>query len=88
MKPDQIKAYIAQFPLVEYKDHIYPLVESDCGITHTYYDLHIQTSGTSDAIGGGKLIPARRSSFAIEQSAIQRTIAYYLQSHTESNLLF
>lgn len=82
---NDIKHIIAQYPFVEYT-HIHQLLHQWTGITQSNYDLCIKTSWTSDAINGGKLIPANRSSLDIELSAIRRTLGYYLQENTHSSL--
>lgn len=83
----ELKEYIAQFPLVEYHDHILPLVQGWLWITSSDYDLQIKTSGTSDAYQWWKLIPAQWSSFDMELTGVKRTLSYYLQENNSSSVL-
>ena len=82
----QLKEYLASYRIVDYGADILSLVEQGSWITASKPDLHIKTSGTSDAQQWGKLIPAQRSSFHNERQAIQRTLAYYLKENPQSKV--
>lgn len=84
----ELKLFIAQFPFVEYKYHILPLLENNQWINELEYDLCIRTSGTSDANQWWKLIPTQWSSLFNESLWIKRTLSYYLKDNPESSLFF
>lgn len=83
-----LKNYLSQYSIIEYKTHIYPLVQQWKWITQTLPDLHLKTSGTSDAYQGGKLIPIQRKSLKSERFAIEKTLYHYLWENPESNIFF
>lgn len=84
----ELKVYLSQYPLVEYKTHILPLVAQKQGITHEDYDLLIKTSGTSDANQWWKLIPANIFSLKNERIGMQRTLSCYLSQNIFSKMFF
>lgn len=45
----ELKSYLSKFDIIQYGNHIYPLVQEGRGIVSETPDLHIKTSGTSDA---------------------------------------
>lgn len=84
-----IKWYIAQYPLIEYREHILPLVEKQSWITQESPDFYIVTSGTSDANAWWKIIPSQEKSLQLgEQQSIKRTLSCYLSEYFWSSLLY
>ena len=85
---NDLKNYLAQYGIIEYKTHIYPLVEQWIGITEISADLHIKTSGTSDAFQWGKLIPTQWHSLKSERFAIEKTLYHYLWEYPKSKIFY
>ena len=83
----ELKSYLSQYDIIDYKKHIYPLVQEWSGITQALPDLHIKTSWTSDAYQWGKLIPTEWKTFKSERFSIERTLYHYLWANPDSKLL-
>ncbi len=82
----QLKQFLSQYKIISYKEDIIPLLELWKWITAEEADLHIKTSGTSDAQQWGKLIPTQRDSLEADRQAIKRTLSCYLDENPSSKV--